>query len=267
MALRKENTASQVPAGQFEDEMDSAIEVAGTVVTEVKEEHIAPAANTAVVAAPRAAAMVQAAPSALSTAIKQGVNGTMIKQLQNAIATEDLEAMGVGAFPRITVDLGGYKVDKEDKLGEAIAVEVLSWNYVDLITVGVQNPTAEENQMIRNSYDGVNLSGGQGTVVDYINFLKSKGYDKAQSKRYCELWANVVWSEKKGDIAPDEQCLHQVSLSPQSVQQWGRYLLESGIRKTKGIENDNVVTLTQQSKKFGSNQFAISTFAPGIKKS
>ena len=198
------------------------------------------------------------------TAVSPLTAGTAIKQLQNAIPTTELENLGIGVFPRITVGLDGFSRDKTKELGKKIAIEVLSWSYVWLVTAGEQND--EANKLIRTSYDGKNLKGGEGSVEDYVKYLKSEGYDKAQVKQYAEVYANLIWSEVGGDVKSDEQEIVQVSLSPQTVGQWGRYLLESGLRKAKGIEDTNVVTLEAQRRIIGPNKFGIATFASGLKK-
>ena len=89
-----------------------------------------------------------------------------------------------------------------------------------------------------------------------------EGYDKTTVKQYAELYANLLWSEANGDVAPEEQQIVQVSLSPQSVGQWGRYMLEAGLRRAKGIPDSNVVVLEQTKKILSSNKFGIATFSP-----
>ena len=208
------------------------------------------------------------APAAIALAHGTSVSpltaGTAIKQLQNAIPTSDLESLGIGVFPRITVGLDGFSRDKTKELGKKIAIEVLSWNYIWMVTAGEQNE--ESNKLIRTSYDGKNLKGGEGSVESYVTYLKSEGYDKAATKQYAEVYCNLLWSEVGGDVAADEQEIMQVSLSPQTVGQWGRYLLESGLRKAKGIEDSNVVTLTQEKRVISNNKFGIATFQAGLKK-
>ena len=200
-----------------------------------------------------------------TTAVSPLSAGTVIKQLQNAIPTTELENLGIGVFPRITVGLDGFSRDKTKELGKKIAIEVLSWSYVWLVTTGEQN-NDEANKLIRSSYDGKELKGGEGSVADYVKWLKEEGYDKAQVKQYAELYANLIWSEIGGDVAPDEQEIVQVSLSPQTVGQWGRFMLESGLRRAKGVEDSNVITLEASKRVLGANKFGISTFQAGLKK-
>lgn len=196
-----------------------------------------------------------------NTAVSPLAAGTVLKQLQNAIPTTDLEALGFGVFPRVTVGLDGFSIDKTKELGKKIKIEVLSWSYVWIITHG-ENNNAEADKLIRTSYDGVNLKGGEGSVADYIKFLKEvEGYEKAAVKQYAEVYANLLWTEAGGDVAPEDLQIVQVSLSPQSVGQWGRYMLESGLRRARGIEDTNVVVLTQEKKVLGSNKFGVAHFS------
>lgn len=196
-----------------------------------------------------------------NTALSPLTAGTVLKQLQNAIPTTDLESLGFGVFPRVTVGLDGFSIDKTKELGKKIKIEVLSWSYVWIITHG-ENNNAEADKLIRTSYDGVNLKGGEGSVADYIKFLKEvEGYEKAAVKQYAEVYANLLWTEAGGDVAPEDLQIVQVSLSPQSVGQWGRYMLESGLRRARGIEDTNVVVLTQEKKVLGSNKFGVAHFS------
>jgi len=194
--------------------------------------------------------------------------GTVLKQLQNAIPTVELESLGIGVFPRITVGTDGFSQDKTGELGSRIKFEVLSWSYVTLVTTGEQN-NAEANKLIRTSYDGVNLKGGEGTVIDYVKYLKDvDGYSKACSKVYVEVYANLLEFEAKEGktfvtqtVEPEDQQIMQISLSPQSVGQWGRFMLESGLRRAKGVQDTNTVVANQQKKVLGSNTFGIAIFS------
>lgn len=249
MALRKENTA---PA--FEGEDPDQIEDQPQP-SEAPE----PPKTTTKAIAPKVANTSVASP--LSA-------GTVLKSLQNAIPTDELENLGIGVFPRITVGLDGFSKNKTIELGTRIKFEVLSWSYVWLVVTGEQN-NDEANKAIRTSYDGVNLKGGEGTVADYVKYLKDVGgYDKASVKQYVEVYANLLeYEEKKGkemvtvEVGAEEQEICQISLSPQSVGQWGRYMLESGLRRAKGIEDSNVVVANQEKKVLGANKFGVAIFS------
>lgn len=220
----------------------------------------APVANEAPVVEPSTSTAVITAPTNRSVAPLSAK--TVLRGLQDVISQVDLQSMGFGVFPRVTVGLDGFTVGKEKELGKKIQFEVISWNFVWIITPGEQN-NSEANKEIRTSYDGVNLNGhGQGTIEAYVKHLKEVGgYDKAASKQYVEVYANLLWSEAKGDVAPEDQQIHQISLSPQSVGQWQRYMLEAGMRKMKGIEDSNVVFATQERKVIGVNKFGVAVFS------
>ena len=134
---------------------------------------------------------------------------------------------------------------------------------------------AEANKLIRSSYDGKVLRDGgakigDGTVTTYVEYLKSQDYDKANVKQYIELYVNLIGYEETNDkrqiiqvqVPEDEQKIYQVSLSPQSVGQWGKYLLEGSLRKARGHNDDSLVTLVQRDKTVGPNTFAYAEFEP-----
>jgi hypothetical protein len=202
--------------------------------------------------------LVAASSQALASPLKSVQ--TTLEGLKDVIGGSDLEAMGIGVFPRITVGLDGFSIDKSKDLGKQIKVEVLSWNYVWLVTTGEQNDS-EANKLIRTSYDGVNLKNGEGLVTDYVAHLKSEEYDKATCKQYVEIYANLLSSEEKGDVDPENQAIHQISVSPQSVGKWAAYQLETKMRKLKGIADSNIVVLNAEKKILGPNKFGIINFA------
>lgn len=263
MALRKNATDSATPAadaatttttpaaGRFEE-----MEGDTTTTLEADEDGVTtppPAATTTAVTAPK-----PNLPSPLSSK-------TAMKGLQWAIPASDLEMMGIGVFPRITVGLDGFSRDKETELGKRIKVAVLSWNPVWLVTAGEQDDP-EANKLIRSSYDGINLMRGEGLVQDWLKKLKNDDYEKASVKNYIEIYCNLLeYEDAKGNavvVDGDEQEIMQVSLSPQSVGQFQRYMLESGLRLNRGIVDDTVVVMTQNRKVLNNKKFGFATFSP-----
>ena len=222
----------------------------------------APDASGASPAPEVVASATRAIQAAASRAVTSPLNkvSTTMEGLKDAIGADQLETMGIGVFPRITVGLDGFSIDKTKDLGKTIDIEVLSWNYVWLVTTGEQNDT-EANKLIRTSYDGVNLKGGEGTIVDYVAKLKGDEYDKASSKQYVEIYAFLRQSEELGVVPDDQQVIHQISVSPQSVGKWGAYNLETKVRKLKGIADSSLVTLTQEKKVIGPNKFGVIVFS------
>lgn len=203
---------------------------------------------------------------AVSTNTKPAAFGSpcVVKGLEHAIPTESLERMSFGVFPRVTVDqAGGFVRDKDqEEYGKEIEIEVLSWNPVFLVTTGEQNDT-EANKLVRTSYDGVNLIGGEGLITDYVNKLKVDGYNRATTKQYVEIWANLLWTKEKGHIPLEDQTMVQLSVSPQSVGQFERYMLETSLKRARGLQDSNVLNLTGSKKTTNGNTYGVITFAVG----
>jgi hypothetical protein len=174
-----------------------------------------------------AAAAAQFAKTRELVLSKMGVKRDVaIRVIQNAIPTAELENMGAGVFPRVTVGLDGFSKDADD-LGKVIGVKLYSWSYLTLVTTGEQDDETA-NKLVRGSYDGINLKGNEGTVKDYIEKLRAE-YEKAGSKQYIEAYGMLVYSSADGDIDPDNYEMVQVSLPPTSVGQWSRFMIEQGI--------------------------------------
>lgn len=205
--------------------------------------------STAVTTAPSAAGAVMA------SALKKN---TPLDDLQNIISPDMLESMGFGAFPRVTVDTGGFAMDKTKPLGRKIEIELMSWNFVTLVTAN-EKDNKEADKLIRSSYDGVNLVGG-GTVASYLEELKVEGYEKASTKKYIELYANLLWSAEGGEVPVDDQRMVQISLSPQSVNRWGPFLLDARIRASKGVTVSPRMVLGSERKTIGANTFGVVVF-------
>ena len=184
---------------------------------------------------------------------------TMVVALQNVIPSDDLESMGIGVFPRITVAPGTFMEDKTKNLGDQVVLELMSWNFIWLVTTGEQNNT-EANKLIRTSYDGVNLKDAGGTITDYVKQLKVDGYNKAECKKYVELYGSMISNRKGGEIPTEDRKLVQVSVSPQSVGQWGLYQLERAMAKGKGIDDTAVICLDADTKTSGPNTYGIIRF-------
>lgn len=174
------------------------------------------------------------------------------------LSLQDVEAIGFGTFPRLTVDLGGLMLDKTE-VGKTAKLEVISWNFRHVITTNSQDPEAKEKTRI--SYDGETIQGSGESVQAYIDGLKAEGYEKAGSKLYCDLWGNLIFTEKQGDIPLDKQQMVQVQLSPQSLQQFKRYQLERGLKESRGMEPSTMVTITAERREFNGNRFGLMLFS------
>lgn len=193
---------------------------------------------------------------------------TALKGLKDSIPTDELEKLGFSVFPRVTASLEGFMVDKNKRnLGRRLRLQVVSWSNVTLVTPGEKND-AEANKLIRTTYRGEQMIDGT-SVHDYMRMLKEQGYKNAAVKNYAEIYGMLAgYMQLEGDayrridIPEDEQQLYQVSLSPQSLGQWGAYLINSAIRKARGFSDDAAVTLAVESRTLGANTFPYATFNP-----
>lgn len=212
-----------------------------------------------------------AAGVAATTAIAKAATGTVvvkagpvkssISQFEWAIGPDDLEAIGFGVFPRITCDTGGFARNKTEALGGKIGFKLVSWNPVWIVTTGEDGD--EANKLVRTSYDGVNLTGGQGLVTDYVKYLKEvEKYEDTKAKQYVEIYAHLIYTEKLGDISEEDAPLVQISLSPQSVGQWKAFLLQTGLKEAQGkLQVGDVIYASQERRTVGRNTFGVATFS------
>ena len=234
MALRK----------NFEAEVDTAPTNAGSDAAP----DAAPAATTAV--APAATTAVAPPARAFTAALVD---------LENVIKTEDIATLGPGAFPKITVDLGGFLLDKKD-IGQKIRLEVISWNRRWVVSPGVQN--AEANELVRFSMDNNVLQNDTRTVKEYLEFLREEGYKDASIKEYYSLWGNLLYANG-ADVPPVDQKMVEIQLSPQSVSLFKAFQLEYGMKVSRGLlPSTNVLELTSEKKELKTTRFGIMRFAP-----
>ena len=262
MALTK-TSETTIPAGQFEgmdDGGDTAVADRPTEASQAAQPTAASAAQDAQASAQRT--VVERAKTAVATS---GVfaRGCRWDALQDVLGIDMLESLGIGAFPRITVDTGGFNRDKTNFLGQQIEFDLQSWNFVWLVTTGEQN-NKEADKLIRTSYDGENLLNGEGTIKDYVSQLKADGYTKTSVKKYVEMYGMLTARTENGkrtEISPAERKLAQISISPQSVSRWAPFILESRMRKNMGVEDGPVLVLDSERKTLNSNTFGVVVFS------
>ena len=252
MALTKTPaTETTIPAGQFEG-MDDTV-----VADPPAQAATAPVSTTPPAASTAATTAVAARPS---NAVTSGAfaRGCRWDALQDVLGVDMLEDLGFGAFPRVTVDQGGFNRDKTNFLGERIEFQPESWNFVWLVTTGEKN-NKEADKLIRTSYDGVNITDG-GTVDEYLKQLKLDGYKSAETKKYVEMYGMLVARTEKGirtEIPAEQRKLVQVSVSPQSVKTWAGFILSSRMRKGAGVEDGPVLVMDSNRKTLNGNTFGI----------
>lgn len=256
------NTAATGPA--FEAEEGDTTVIEGT--TSTADTSATTTTATAEQATPQAAAPeTPKVPAVVQRAVSNVVvgNPAVVKGLKDAIPLEALESMSFGVFPRITCDQsGGFVTNKnEAEHGKEIRIQVLSWNYLWMVTTG-EKDNKEADKLIRNSHDGINLDNNEGSIADYIKQLKVDGYDKATTKKYIEIWAYLLWTKEKGEISAEDMQMVQISVSPKSVGQFERYQLETSLKRARGIQIDSdILHMTGSKAVNGSNTYGLMSFS------
>lgn len=204
------------------------------------------------------------AASRASGAVTAFSSKSIYDELQNQITVEMLEGMGYGSFPRITVNAGGtLVVDKTKPLGDIVEFFLESWNFVTMVVTGEQN-NKEADKLIRSSFDGMNLADGSGTIEEYVKELKTDGYSKTVTKKYVELYGVVTAQTHKGvkTVVPEEeQSLYQVSVSPQSVKNWGRFQFESRRRGFRGVKDSQAIIMAGEATELNGKMFGVINFS------
>ncbi len=261
MALRKPETASQ-PAFEPDDipEFEGAAtmpEVEPVAATMLEVEPVAANEATvepsAVVAAPK---RVVAAPAAPKRTLAMSA-------LEWAIDRDAVENLSLAAT-RIKGEQGQFFIG-EKTLGSKIKMDLVSWNRRLAIGTGEQVNNDETKAAFRVSYDGATISGEPDTTVKaYIDALKAEGYSKARAVPYGDLWGFVVWAERGGDIAQDEQELVCLQASQVSLGQWELFLATQSIFAARGAGNGDTTTFeaTAEVKSKGTSKYTSFKFRP-----
>lgn len=219
MGLRDNQTTS-APAFESEDETM-------TTATESQAAAASVAATTAIAAA--SAGAVAAARPALK--FKLGFSDQ-----KDAFPVDAVVGLSMST-PRIKAEQGAAYVG-EKNLGAKIRMTVESWNTRLLVSAGLgpNDPGYKESvEYLRNSYDGETIHGDGSSVKDYIEYLKSLGYDKARSTPYADIWGFVTWTEKDGDVDPEAQTLHLLQASQTSMGAFQAFCTTQGLLRSKGI--------------------------------
>lgn len=217
----------------------------------------APAQQVAEAAKTTSTAIAKAKTSAVSAPRK--LVGAF-SDLQNVIALEDVESMGVGAFPRVTVDLGGFMLDKEE-IGTEIRLELMSWNFRYMVTTGANDEEAKKK--VKISYDGETVMGTGERIADAVAAFKEEGYEKAECKTYADLWGSLAFKGGE-DIAPEDRPIVQVQLSPESLKKFKAFQTEVGFKAGKGLidlANALLITIKSNRGEFSGNRFGFMTFS------
>lgn len=203
------------------------------------------------------AALVPTKTKALSTV--GGKTLSAFKAQHHAIDLETVEDIGQGTMPKIVADRGGFSADSKE-YGDELDVELVSFNERVVITPGVEGEEAK--QLLRYSYDGQTISGEPDvTITSYISDLKEAGFHRAESKKYIDLWVMPTRSQLVGEIPEDERELVQVQLSPSSVREWNKFLLQTSVKMGRlGAEIKPFLNLKIDKREFNGNKFAAIKF-------
>lgn len=179
--------------------------------------------------------------------------------LQNVIALEDVEAMGVGAFPRVTVDLGGFMLDKEE-IGSEIKIELLSWNFRYMVTTGSNDEEAKKK--VKVSYDGETIVGTGESVKSAVEAFKEEGYEDAECKGYADLWGSLAVKSGK-EIDEADRPIVQVQLSPESLKKFKAFQTEVGFKQARGLlpEGNILITIKANRGEWKGNRYGFCTFS------
>ena len=239
---------------------DTAINATAEVVSNTKtlfEDPIqeAPAAAVDEAKTTTSRALARAASTAVGAASKIAA---AYSDYQNVISLEDVESMGVGAFPRVTVDLGGFMLDKEE-IGNEVRLDLFSWNFRYMVTTGANDEEAKKK--VKVSYDGVTVADTGESLKDAVDAFKEEGYEAASCKCYVDLWGSLVTKNGK-ELDEAERPLVQVQLSPESVKKFKAFQVEVGFKQARClVAATGVVVLRAQRGEWKGNRFGYCTFA------
>ncbi len=251
MALRK--AVQQQEEAQVADVVDAAVEATGNLFEDPIQEAPAEAVSTAKEATTKALTKAMNTAVGAASKIKAAYS-----DFHNVISLEDVEGMGVGAFPRVTVDLGGFMLDKEE-IGSEIRLDLLSWNFRYMVTTGANDEEAKKK--VKVSYDGETVAGTGESVKDAVETFKEEGYEDASCKCYVDLWGSLI---TKGGVELEEadRPLVQIQLSPESVKKFKAFQVEVGFKQARGLISDTpTITIKAQRGEWKGNRFGYCTFS------
>lgn len=188
-----------------------------------------------------------------------GKYAVAFKDQHLAIDLVTVEDIGQGTMPKIVADRGGFSADDKE-YGDEIDVELVSFNDRLVITPGVDGEEAK--QLLRYSYDGQTLAGEPDvTVASYVADLKDAGFPRAEAKKYIDLWVMPIRSQVDGDIAEEDRDLVQVQLSPSSVREWNKFMLQASVKMSRaGVDIKPLLNLKIDKREYNGNKYAAIKF-------
>jgi hypothetical protein len=163
---------------------------------------------------------------------------------EDVIGVESIAALGVGAFSRITVDVGGFTLNHEDgkrELGKEVKVRLISWNHRYMVSAGAN--TEEAKKELKISYDNETIYDTGETIKEVIEGMRQKGYTQAASKHYIDLWVNLLTANGR-EFPEGATQIYQVQLSPESVKRFSAFQVATGFMLAGAVEPTDVLVLS-----------------------
>lgn len=177
-----------------------------------------------------------AATTAIAKAAASSVGAAMrfdiaFKEYNNVLDTTTVESLSL-AVPRMTGEQGSFFKNGED-LGGKIRFEIVSFNQRWVVGTGENDKEAKD--FFRVSYNNATITGTGEDFHAYLESLKAQGFSKARISPYIDIFGFVTWTEKKGDIAPDERELCLLQCSQTSAGNFTAFCTTRGLLQSRGI--------------------------------
>lgn len=181
--------------------------------------------------------------------------------IKDAFDTDVVAALNM-ATPRIKAEQGGCYVENKN-LGSKIRVQVQSWNNRWLVSPNVDlSKDPEAKDFLRTSYDNETIHGSDLTINQYLQELRDNGYEDPKVSPYADIWVLVTWTEKDGDIKPEEQTMYILQASQTSMGAWVAFCTTEGLKASKGIGKPfDEVEITAEPRAKGNLKYTNFSFA------
>lgn len=245
MALRSKNDESQ------NTQETSVHEKTGSSIDETTDIAVAAHQAQAVEDCVFATDIAVATPNQPAAAIQTNQNSVALASLMNS-----LPPLKFGTLPRIRASQGALLGEDNADLGTHLVITIVSYN--ESYAISPNDDKAPKN-LCKFSSDGKNLNDMSGTVSSWVEHLNNLGYAKAAAKRYLEVIGILEDSDKDSE---DIGQMVLLSLSPQSVAQFERYMLNATIAVRGGAPEAvyHKIRVSAKRKSFGTNNFTMMNF-------
>lgn len=193
------------------------------------EDGAAPAADTPSSASAGEAntAVTKPAPTAVATV---GAFSDVFKQFHNALP------VSIGDTLRLKTGSGVIRDENALNYGAWIKLELMSWQ--EFWTISPGDDSAEAKETVRYSADGVTIDSTGESVDEYVEFLRTEGYDDARKKKYTLVVGYLEAADKPVDTVGQ---VVSVSLSPKSAELFNRFRLNKSVRLARGVDKPEAV--------------------------